>query len=78
MYHRADFYAIDDPFSAVDSHVAEHLFNEVVGPNGILNHSTRVVALNSTKFLPQFDWIVCLNSLFFTLPQCLAIKTCNV
>ncbi|KAI6171038.1 Multidrug resistance-associated protein 1 isoform X5 [Aphelenchoides bicaudatus] len=61
VFHQADFYAIDDPFSAVDSHVAEHLFSEVVGPNGLLKQTTRVVALNSTKFLPQFDWILCLK-----------------
>lgn len=33
----ADVHFFDDPLSAVDSHVANHIFREVLGPNGILN-----------------------------------------
>ena len=36
VYSQADIYVLDDPLSAVDSHVAEHLFSEVIGPNGLL------------------------------------------
>ena len=36
VYSQADIYVLDDPLSAVDSHVAKHLFSEVIGPNGLL------------------------------------------
>ncbi|KAI6216879.1 Multidrug resistance-associated protein 1-like protein [Aphelenchoides fujianensis] len=61
VYFQADFYVLDDPFSAVDAHVGEHLFEQVVGPNGMLNRTTRVVALNSAAHLHLFDKIVCLT-----------------
>lgn len=35
-YSQADIYLLDDPLSAVDSHVGKHLFDEVIGPNGLL------------------------------------------
>lgn len=35
-YSQADIFLLDDPLSAVDSHVGKHLFEEVIGPNGIL------------------------------------------
>ena len=36
VYSQADIYVLDDPLSAVDSHVAKYLFSEVIGPNGLL------------------------------------------
>lgn len=36
MYKDADIYLLDDPLSAVDSHVGKHIFDSVIGPNGIL------------------------------------------
>ena len=38
VYNNADVYLLDDPLSAVDSHVARHIFNKVLGPNGLLRH----------------------------------------
>lgn len=35
-YSQADIYLLDDPLSAVDSHVGKHLFDKVIGPRGIL------------------------------------------
>ncbi|KAI6237661.1 Multidrug resistance-associated protein 1 [Aphelenchoides besseyi] len=61
VYHQADFYLLDDVLSAVDSHVGEHIFNQAIGPFGCLNKTTRIVALNSTHFLNQFDKIICLS-----------------
>ncbi|XP_042073998.1 ATP-binding cassette sub-family C member 2-like, partial [Haplochromis burtoni] len=36
VYSQADIYLLDDPLSAVDSHVGKHLFENVIGPNGLL------------------------------------------
>jgi len=32
----ADIYLLDDPLSAVDSHVGKHIFDNVIGPHGVL------------------------------------------
>lgn len=36
VYSDSDVYLLDDPLSAVDSHVGKALFNDVIGPRGIL------------------------------------------
>ena len=36
VYQEADVYLLDDPLSAVDSHVGKHIFDKVIGPEGIL------------------------------------------
>lgn len=52
----ADLYLLDDPLSAVDSHVAAHLFTECI--RGALAGKTRVFVTNQLQFLPQCDWVV--------------------
>lgn len=37
VYQEADIYLLDDPLSAVDSHVGKHIFEKVIGPEGILS-----------------------------------------
>ncbi|KAG0420746.1 hypothetical protein HPB47_003320, partial [Ixodes persulcatus] len=61
VYHDGDVYLLDDPFSAVDVHVATHLFEHVVGPTGLLKSKTRILVTHSVTFLPQVDWIVLLD-----------------
>ena len=34
VYSNGQLYLLDDPLSAVDSHVGKHIFEKVVGPNG--------------------------------------------
>lgn len=36
VYSDSDIYLLDDPLSAVDSHVAKHIFDNVIGPEGVL------------------------------------------
>ena len=36
VYFNADIYFLDDPLSAVDSHVGKHIFDKVIGPEGLL------------------------------------------
>lgn len=36
VYGDSDVYLFDDPLSAVDAHVGKHIFDNVVGPKGML------------------------------------------
>ena len=45
VYQEADVYLLDDPLSAVDSHVGKHIFEEVIGPCGVLKNKVRVCRL---------------------------------
>ena len=38
VYSQADICVLDDPLSAVDSHVAKHLFTKIIGPKGLLSN----------------------------------------
>ncbi|XP_074501872.1 ATP-binding cassette sub-family C member 2 [Sebastes fasciatus] len=59
-YSQADIYLLDDPLSAVDSHVGKHLFDEVIGPKGLLKDKTRILVTHGVSFLPYVDEIVVL------------------
>uniref|UniRef100_K7FZT5 ATP binding cassette subfamily C member 3 n=1 Tax=Pelodiscus sinensis TaxID=13735 RepID=K7FZT5_PELSI len=58
VFSDADVYLLDDPLSAVDSHVAKHIFDNVIGPEGALQGKTRMLVTHSITFLPQVDHIV--------------------
>ena len=49
---------MDDPLSAVDSHVGKHIFEKVIGPNGLLGKKTRILCTNSVAYLNDMDQIV--------------------
>ena len=38
VYQNNDVYLLDDPLAAVDAHVSAHLFDKVIGPNGLLKY----------------------------------------
>ena len=38
VYANRDIYLLDDPLSAVDSHVGKHIFDNVIGEKGLLKH----------------------------------------
>ncbi|XP_070696945.1 ATP-binding cassette sub-family C member 2 [Pempheris klunzingeri] len=59
-YSQGDIYLLDDPLSAVDSHVGKHLFDKVIGPNGLLKNKTRILVTHGVSFLPYVDEIVVL------------------
>ncbi|XP_006833709.1 PREDICTED: canalicular multispecific organic anion transporter 2 [Chrysochloris asiatica] len=58
VYSDADIFLLDDPLSAVDSHVAKHIFDQVIGPDGMLASKTRVLVTHGVSFLPQMDFII--------------------
>ncbi|KAI1701313.1 ABC transporter domain-containing protein [Ditylenchus destructor] len=61
VYQQSDLYILDDVLSAVDSHVGTHIFNQVIGANGLLGRTTRIFALNSLAFLKDCDRIVVMH-----------------
>ncbi|XP_009007407.4 ATP-binding cassette sub-family C member 6 isoform X2 [Callithrix jacchus] len=46
VYRKAAVYLLDDPLAALDAHVSQHVFNQVIGPGGLLQGTV--------------DWIVVL------------------
>ncbi|OQV17380.1 putative Canalicular multispecific organic anion transporter 2 [Hypsibius exemplaris] len=53
VYSNADVYILDDPLSAVDAHVGKHIFENVIGPNGVLKNKTRILVTHGIGFLPR-------------------------
>ena len=47
VYSNSDIYLLDDPLSAVDSHVGKHIFENVIGPEGMLSKKVRRGRLSS-------------------------------
>lgn len=58
VYHCSDLYLLDDPLSAVDSHVGKHIFDQVIGQNGLLKNKTRVLVTHGLRWLPFVDNII--------------------
>uniref|UniRef100_A0A1B6E9X5 ABC-type glutathione-S-conjugate transporter n=1 Tax=Clastoptera arizonana TaxID=38151 RepID=A0A1B6E9X5_9HEMI len=57
VYNDAQVYLLDHPLSAVDSHIGKHIFNNVIGRQGLLKKKTRVLVTHAMTFLPQVDMI---------------------
>ncbi|KAJ7077902.1 P-loop containing nucleoside triphosphate hydrolase protein [Mycena belliarum] len=57
VYARADLVLLDDCLAAVDAHVARHVFDKVIGPNGLLADQARILVTNSIAFVKQFDQV---------------------
>nr|CAD7259044.1 unnamed protein product [Timema shepardi] len=56
VYNDADVYLLDDPLSAVDTHVGKHLFDECI--NSYLKHKTRILVTHQLQYLKDADKIV--------------------
>uniref|UniRef100_T1JBD6 ABC-type glutathione-S-conjugate transporter n=1 Tax=Strigamia maritima TaxID=126957 RepID=T1JBD6_STRMM len=61
VYNDADIYLLDDPLSAVDAHVGKHIFEHVIGPDGLLNEKTRVFVTHGIAYLPYVTSIMVLG-----------------
>lgn len=60
VYKKADIYLLDDPLSAVDSHVGKHLFEDCIV--GFLKNKTRILITHQLQYLNILDHIVMLES----------------
>ncbi|CAH0558003.1 unnamed protein product [Brassicogethes aeneus] len=60
VYREADIYLLDDPLSAVDVHVATHLFDKCI--NGYLKDKTRILVTHQVYLLKNVDKIIILNN----------------
>ncbi|XP_049439277.1 multidrug resistance-associated protein 1-like [Epinephelus fuscoguttatus] len=58
VYRKSDVYLLDDPLSAVDAHVGQHIFDRVIGPRGLLKDKTRVLVTHGLNFLSKADLIL--------------------
>ncbi|KAJ1949962.1 hypothetical protein FBU59_000908, partial [Linderina macrospora] len=61
VYSRADVYILDDPLSAVDAHVGRHLFDQVLGSQGLLKSRTRIHVTNAVQYLTRCDSVMLLR-----------------
>ncbi|EJY57511.1 AAEL017209-PA [Aedes aegypti] len=57
VYADAEIYLFDDPLSAVDAHVGKHIFEKVIGPEGILVGRSRLLVTHGISFLPSVEEI---------------------
>ena len=58
VYANKDLYLLDDPLSAVDSHVGKHIFEKVIGKKGLLSNKTRILVTHAVSYLPLVDTII--------------------
>ncbi|XP_005091940.1 canalicular multispecific organic anion transporter 2 [Aplysia californica] len=61
VYQQSDVYLLDDPLSAVDAHVGKHIFDNVIGPQGVLKNKTRLLVSHGLHWLPRVDSIIVLD-----------------
>lgn len=59
VYRQNDIYLLDDPLSAVDTHVGKHLFEECI--LRFLKNKTRILVTHQLQYLKKADLIIVLN-----------------
>jgi ATP-binding cassette, subfamily C (CFTR/MRP), member 4 len=59
IYREADIYLLDDPLSAVDSHVGRHLFDHCI--TEYLHDKLVIIVTHQLQFLKSVDQVVILN-----------------
>jgi ABC-type multidrug transport system fused ATPase/permease subunit len=58
LYSDADLYLFDDSLSAVDVHVAKHIFSQVFGPNGVLKDKVKYLKKSSFEALRYSTFMI--------------------
>ncbi|XP_014467786.1 PREDICTED: multidrug resistance-associated protein 4-like [Dinoponera quadriceps] len=59
VYRQADLYLLDDPLSAVDTHVSKHLYKKCI--TEYLAGKTRILVTHQLQFLKRADHIIVLD-----------------
>lgn len=59
LYKDCDIYLLDDPLSAVDSHVADHIFNEAI--KDFLGSKAVIFATHQLQFLEHCDRVLAID-----------------
>ncbi|OWK11411.1 ABCC6 [Cervus elaphus hippelaphus] len=67
VYRKADVYLLDDPLAALDARVGQHVFNQVIGPDGLLRGTVK--AAMYLTYLRAVGTPLCLYALFLFLCQ---------
>ena len=62
LYVDADIYLLDDPFSAVDAHVSDHIFQKAI--KGFLREKICVLVTHQLQHLNDMDRILLLKSVY--------------
>jgi len=60
VYRSTAVYLLDDPLSAVDTHVGKHLFVECISK--FLANKTRILVTHQLQYIRDADLIVILNN----------------
>ncbi|XP_040061756.2 multidrug resistance-associated protein 1-like [Ixodes scapularis] len=60
-YQKKELYLLDDPLSAVDAHVGASLFKNLIGPQGLLKETTRILVTHNFSMLNEVDYIFVLQ-----------------
>jgi len=70
LYIDADIYLLDDPLSAVDTHVGRHLFDRAI--NGFLRNKIKILVTHQLQYLQEVDQILVLKRVrnFFFVQKC--------
>ena len=68
VLQESEVYLLDDPLSAVDAHVGKHIFDNVIGPNGILKNKVKLISLKKNFSLAYKTLIIKLINKNF--PNC--------
>ena len=48
-YQGAHIFIFDDPLSAVDAHVGQHIFSKLIGPKGMLRDACRILVTHAIQ-----------------------------
>ncbi|TMS33170.1 hypothetical protein L596_000940 [Steinernema carpocapsae] len=61
VYQNYAVYLLDNPLSTVGSHIGKHIFDKVIGPNGLLRNKTRILVTHGVTFLQDADQVVVID-----------------
>ena len=64
LYKNFDVYLLDDPMSAVDAHVAAHIYNKCI--RGVLKDKTVILCTHHVQYLREADSVVNLEGGYIT------------